>query len=142
VTEDRRKQLLAEINGKEILCDYCPLPDESKGVHCYGGNPVMCEGKCCPEAMERYLEEMEDEDGEVEERNEILKQAIGEINIIAKQLREISKRIGSTVSVMCNPEYYSNCVFIHDERFIGENEVINGATILRSRPSEEGEEEQ
>jgi len=92
--------------------------------------------------MERYLEEMEDEDGEVEERNEILKQAIGEINIIAKQLREISKRIGSTVSVMCNPEYYSNCVFIHDERFIGENEVINGATILRSRPSEEGEEEQ
>ena len=23
----------------ERLCDFCPLPDELKGVHCYGGEP-------------------------------------------------------------------------------------------------------
>ena len=28
----------------EELCSYCPLPEESQGVHCYGGLPVMCEG--------------------------------------------------------------------------------------------------
>ena len=63
VTEDRRKQLLAEIEGSDKLCDYCPLPDECKGTHCYGGNPVMCEGRRCKEAAEAYLEEMEEEDG-------------------------------------------------------------------------------
>jgi len=42
---------------EDKLCDYCPLPDESKGTHCYGGNPVMCEGACCKEAYENYLED-------------------------------------------------------------------------------------
>ena len=45
------------------LCDYCPLPDELKGVHSYGGNPVMCEGSHCNEAYERYLEEFKQENG-------------------------------------------------------------------------------
>jgi hypothetical protein len=62
VTEDRRKQLLDKIDGSDTLCDYCPLPEESRGVHCYGGNPVMCEGSHCEEAKERYLEEMEEEE--------------------------------------------------------------------------------
>lgn len=40
------------------LCDcYCPLPDHLKGVHCYGGEPVMCEGSHCDEAIERWKEE-------------------------------------------------------------------------------------
>jgi len=39
------------------LCNYCPLPDGSKGVHCYGGHPVMCEGCCCGDALERWKEE-------------------------------------------------------------------------------------
>lgn len=41
----------------ERLCDFCPLPDELKGVHCYGGEPVMCEGSHCKEAMEAWKEE-------------------------------------------------------------------------------------
>lgn len=45
------------------LCDFCPLPDEAKGVHCYGGNPVMCEGSHCGEAYERYLEDFKEENG-------------------------------------------------------------------------------
>lgn len=46
----------------EELCDYCPLPKESRGVHCYGGQPVMCEGRYCNEAYERYCEEQEEEE--------------------------------------------------------------------------------
>lgn len=41
----------------EELCNYCPLPDEAKGVHCYGGAPAMCEGKCCPDATEIWEED-------------------------------------------------------------------------------------
>jgi len=37
------------------LCNYCPLPDGSKGAQCYGGNPVMCEGRHCNEAYQTYL---------------------------------------------------------------------------------------
>ena len=43
------------------LCNYCPLPEESRGVHCYGGEPVMCEGSHCAEAMEAWMEEEVDE---------------------------------------------------------------------------------
>lgn len=42
---------------EERLCDYCPLPDDLKGVHCYGGEPVMCEGSHCGEALEYWKEE-------------------------------------------------------------------------------------
>jgi len=67
-----RVERLQDINGSDCvkegcaksyadmedkLCDYCPLPDGSKGSHCYGGNPVMCEGACCKEAYENYLED-------------------------------------------------------------------------------------
>ena len=46
----------------DILCTYCQLPEENKGVHCYGGEPVMCEDYgCCPEAYESYLEEFKEE---------------------------------------------------------------------------------
>lgn len=44
------------------LCQYCPLPTESQGVHCYGGLPVMCEGSYCSEAYENYLDEYEEEE--------------------------------------------------------------------------------
>lgn len=43
--------------GDENLCNYCPLPNDSKGVHCYGGAVVMCEGSHCKEAMEYWEEE-------------------------------------------------------------------------------------
>ena len=42
---------------EENMCNYCPLPDELKGAHCYGGQPVMCEGSHCDEAIERWKEE-------------------------------------------------------------------------------------
>lgn len=41
----------------DTMCEYCPLPDEVKGVHCYGGMPVMCEGTHCHKAMEIWQEE-------------------------------------------------------------------------------------
>ncbi len=44
------------------LCEaYCPLPDHLKGVHCYGGQPVMCEGSHCGEAIEAWKGEEVDE---------------------------------------------------------------------------------
>lgn len=43
--------------GDDELCNYCPLPDGSKGVHCYGGNVHMCEGSHCKEALEYWEEE-------------------------------------------------------------------------------------
>lgn len=42
---------------EENMCNYCPLPDELKGAHCYGGQPVMYEGSHCDEAIERWKEE-------------------------------------------------------------------------------------
>lgn len=45
----------------EELCSYCPLPEESQGVHCYGGLPVMCEGSHCKEAYQNYLDTYEEE---------------------------------------------------------------------------------
>ncbi len=43
---------------EENLCEvYCPLPEELRGVHCYGGEPVMCEGSHCDEAIEAWKEE-------------------------------------------------------------------------------------
>ena len=46
----------------EDLCHYCPIPKEAQGVHCYGGEPIMCEGMHCNEAYENYLEECKEED--------------------------------------------------------------------------------
>lgn len=40
----------------EELCDYCPLENHLKGVRCYGGQPVMCEGSHCKEAHTYYLD--------------------------------------------------------------------------------------
>lgn len=48
--------LIPDENSEE-LCNYCPLDDEHKGVHCYGGAPVMCEGRFCPDAMEIWEED-------------------------------------------------------------------------------------
>lgn len=51
-TDEQIKDML-----EERLCDYCLLPDEAKGVRCYGGEPVMCEGSHCDEAIEAWKEE-------------------------------------------------------------------------------------
>lgn len=48
---------------EEVLCDYCALPEEAKGVHCYGGHPIMCEGVGCDDAYAAYLEEFNSEQG-------------------------------------------------------------------------------
>lgn len=54
-------ETLEELQDRDALCQYCPLPEESQGIHCYGGAPVMCERCCCGEAYQRYLEEEIDE---------------------------------------------------------------------------------
>lgn len=51
-TDEQMKDMLGE-----RLCDFCPLPEERRGVHCYGGQPVMCEGSRCGEALESWKEE-------------------------------------------------------------------------------------
>lgn len=43
----------------EELKSYCPW--EGEPVACYGGLPVMCEGRFCEEAYEKYLEDEEEE---------------------------------------------------------------------------------
>jgi len=42
------KKILSEEELGEELCNYCPLEDNLKGVHCYGDNPIFCEdyGTC------------------------------------------------------------------------------------------------
>ena len=42
---------------EDRMCDYCPLPDQLKGAHCYGDAPVMCEGTHCAEAIAAWKEE-------------------------------------------------------------------------------------
>ena len=42
---------------EDRMCDYCPLPDELKGAHCYEDAPVMCEGTHCAEAIAAWKEE-------------------------------------------------------------------------------------
>lgn len=49
-------KILAKQDLDEELYEYCPLPEESQGVHNYGGLPVMCEGVACHEAYENYIE--------------------------------------------------------------------------------------
>lgn len=41
----------------ELLCEYCPLENEQKGVHNYGSGPVMCEGARCEEAFDAWVED-------------------------------------------------------------------------------------
>ncbi len=41
----------------EFLCNYCPLDEKLKGVHCYGGEPSMCDGCRCDEAYAAWVEE-------------------------------------------------------------------------------------
>jgi len=43
----------------EDLKEFCPW--EGPPIACYGGSPVMCEGRFCEEAYERYLESLEKE---------------------------------------------------------------------------------
>lgn len=57
-----KEELMLELGGEEEFCDCCPLPKEAQGVHCYGGDPVMCEGRYCPEALEEWLEQEADDD--------------------------------------------------------------------------------
>lgn len=51
MSDDKIRDML-----EDNLCDYCPLPDEQKGAHCYGGQPVMCEGTHCDEAIAMWKE--------------------------------------------------------------------------------------
>jgi hypothetical protein len=53
---------MEELQDAGELCDYCPLDEDHKGVHCYGGEPIMCEGSHCADAYEAYLEEEEEDD--------------------------------------------------------------------------------
>lgn len=51
-TDEQIKDML-----EERLCEFCSLPEEAKGVHCYGGQPVMCEGARCGDAIAAWKEE-------------------------------------------------------------------------------------
>ena len=50
-----------EYDEPEYLCKYCHIEEKNKGVKCHGGQIVMCEGSYCSEAMEAYIEEVEEE---------------------------------------------------------------------------------
>ena len=52
---------IEELSDEDLLCKYCPIPEERRGVRCYGGTPIMCEGSHCKEAYESYLCESDDE---------------------------------------------------------------------------------
>lgn len=39
------------------LCLYCPLDDDEKGTHGVPNGYISCEGRCCQEAYEMYIEE-------------------------------------------------------------------------------------
>ena len=55
------KPLTFEEIGEE-LCGYCPLEDNQKGVHCYGGEPEICmDSGACEKAYENYLEDFEED---------------------------------------------------------------------------------
>lgn len=41
----------------ENICDHFPLPEEKRGFRCYGGEPIMCEGVCCDDALRAWKEE-------------------------------------------------------------------------------------
>jgi len=44
----------------EDLCNYCPLEESQKGIHCYGGEPVFCvDSGACKTAYKNYLEDYE-----------------------------------------------------------------------------------
>ena len=67
MTEERRKQLAAGIEGTEELCNYCPLPAEAKSVHFHGGEPIMCVGMNCDRAFDAYLDKREEKEKYVAE---------------------------------------------------------------------------
>lgn len=50
----------AEELGEE-LCSFCPLDEGARGVKCYGGSIVMCEGSRCSEAYDNYLDQLEED---------------------------------------------------------------------------------
>lgn len=55
--EKSDEQLMGYILSKEIICDYCPLEEQAKGVHCYGGVVHICEGSGCEDALEAWKKE-------------------------------------------------------------------------------------
>ena len=52
MADDEIKEML-----EDAMCNHCPLPDEMRGAHCFGGEPVMCEGTHCSEAIARWKDE-------------------------------------------------------------------------------------
>ena len=58
--DDIEKEGIDDVKPDEesdFLCNYCPLDEGTKGVHCYGGEPIMCEGAKCEDAMEAWVGE-------------------------------------------------------------------------------------
>jgi hypothetical protein len=75
----------------EQLCEYCPLEESEKGVHCYGGEPVMCvDSGCCKQAYENYLEEFEEENKEMDNLEKVR-----EIEAAATKVKNSRSRINS-----------------------------------------------
>ena len=52
---------LEQLANSEELCRWCPIPEEHQGVKCYGGEPIMCEGRYCEDAYEAYYENFREE---------------------------------------------------------------------------------
>lgn len=60
-TPEVKKPKAQEELGEE-LCNYCSLEESQRGVHCYGGEPVMCwESGDCAKAYEAYIEQFDEE---------------------------------------------------------------------------------
>lgn len=50
-----------ELEANSELCNYCPLEEQRRGVHCYGGEPIYCwDSIYCEEAYKNYCNRGDD----------------------------------------------------------------------------------
>jgi hypothetical protein len=108
------------------LCNYCPLDESAKGVHCYGGEPVMCiDSGCCVQAYENYLEEFEEENKEMDnlEKAQAAYKLSQKVKEHEENIKELKNRLDynkqgekASINFYC---YSNSCVQIEaDEELI------------------------
>jgi hypothetical protein len=96
------KKPLSKEELEDQLCEYCPLEESPKGVHCYGGEPVMCvDTGCCVQAYENYLEEFKEENKEMDNLEKVK-----EIEEAASKVRSARSRINYLNKVIENSSVY------------------------------------
>jgi len=132
----------------EQLCNYCPLEDSNKGVHCYGDLPVMCvDTGCCVQAYENYLEEFEEENEEMDnlEKANLVEGAALKVKNTKRKINELEKVISNSdnykteyrikniqaeVSILADSDIMSLILELEQKRLkVAENELdqlLNG----------------